>query len=71
MYSLKSQKRSERIINLEEVLKDLRLDLKKTDLDNLAKDLSELIQADGTIATGEINLAGLLKWKLGLDINFD
>tara|TARA_B100001142_G_C14238521_1_gene618366 strand:- start:288 stop:659 length:372 start_codon:yes stop_codon:yes gene_type:complete len=71
LYSLKSQKRSERIINLEEVLKDLRLDLKKSDLDNLAKDLSELIQADGTIATGEINLAGLLKWKLGLDINFD
>ena len=71
LYSLKSQKLSERINNLEEVLKDLRLDLKKTDLDNLAKDLSELIQADGTIATGEINLAGLLKWKLGLDINFD
>ena len=71
LYSLKSQKRSERITNLEEVLNYLKLTLQKSDLDNLAKDLSTLIQADGTIATGEINLAGLLKWKLGLDINFD
>ena len=71
LYSLKSQKRSERITNLEEVLNYLKLTLQKSDLDNLAKDLSTLIQADGTIATGEINLAGLLKWKLGIDIKFD
>ena len=71
LYILKSQKRSERINDLEEVLKYLKFSLKKTDLDNLAKDLSTLIQADGTIATGEINLAGLLKWKLGIDIKFD
>ena len=30
-----------------------------------------MIQADGLISIGEINLAGLLKWKLGLDINFN
>ena len=71
LYSLKSQKRSERITNLEEVLNYLKLTLQKSDLDNLAKDLSTLIQADGTIATGEISLAGLLKWKLGIDIKFD
>ena len=71
LYSLKSQKRSERINNLETVLKYLKFNLQKSDLDNLAKDLSIVIQADGTIATGEISLAGLLKWKLGLDIKFD
>jgi len=71
LYILKSQKRSERINNLEEVLKYIKLSLQKSDLDNLTKDLSAVIQADGTIATGEINLAGLLKWKLGLDIKFD
>ena len=38
---------------------------------NLAKDLSAVIQADGIIALGEMNLAGLLKYKLGIDINFD
>ena len=70
LYSLKSQKRSERINNLEEVLKYLKFSLEKSDLDNLAKDLSAVIQADGKITVGEINLAGLLKWKLGLDINF-
>ena len=71
LYSLKSQKRSEKITNLEEVLKYLKSSLHKSDLDNLAKDLSAVIQADGTIAIGEINLAGLLKWKLGLDIKFE
>ena len=70
LYSLKSQIRSEKINNLEEVLKYLKFSLEKSDLDNLAKDLSAVIQADGKITAGEINLAGLLKWKLGLDINF-
>ena len=71
LYKLKSQKSSERINNLEEVLKELKFNLRKPDLDNLAKDLSKMIQADGTISIGELNLAGLLKLKLGLDINFD
>jgi len=30
-----------------------------------------MIQADGLISIEEINLAGMLKWKLGLDINFN
>ena len=71
LYSLKSQNHSERINNLEKVLENLKLNLKKSDLDNLAKDLSTVIQADGIIALGEMNLAGLLKYKLGIDINFD
>ena len=71
LYSLKSQNHSERINNLEKVLENLKLNLKKSDLDNLAKDLSIVIQADGIIALGEMNLAGLLKYKLGIDINFD
>ena len=71
LYKLKSQKHSERINNLEEVLKDLKFNLQKPELDNLAKDLSKMILADGTISIGELNLAGLLKLKLGLDINFD
>ena len=71
LYFLKSQSSSERINNLEIVLKELKNNLKKTELDNLAKDLSDLIQSDGKITTGEINLAGLLRWKLGTDINFN
>ena len=71
LYSIKTEKHYERINNLEKVLKYLKFSLQKSDLDNLAKDLSTLIQSDGTIATGEINLAGLLKWKLGLDIKFE
>ena len=71
LYSLKSQNHSERINNLEKVLENLKLNLKKSDLDNLAKDLSIVIQADGIIALGEMNFAGLLKYKLGIDINFD
>ena len=71
LYSLKSQNHSERINNLEKVLENLKLNLKKSDLDNLAKDLSIVIQADGIIALGEMNLAGLLKYKLGIDINFN
>ena len=71
LYFLKSQSSSERINNLEIVLKELKTNLKKTELDNLAKDLSDLIQSDGKITTGEINLAGLLRWKLGTDINFN
>ena len=71
LYSLKSQNHSERINKLEKVLENLKLNLKKSDLDNLAKDLSTMIQADGIIALGEMNLAGLLKYKLGIAINFD
>ena len=71
LYSLKSQNESERIDNLEKVLAYLKCNLKNSDLDKIAKDLSKMIQADGLISIGEINLAGLLKWKLGLDINFN
>ena len=71
LYSLKSQNQVERINYLEKVLAYLKCNLKSSDLDNIAKDLSKMIQADGLISIGEINLAGLLKWKLGLDINFN
>ena len=71
LYSLKSQNESERINNLEKVLAYLKCNMKNSDLDKIAKDLSKMIQADGLISIGEINLAGLLKWKLGLDINFN
>ncbi len=71
LYSLKSQNQTERINNLEKVLTYLKCNLKRSDLDKIAKDLSKMIQADGLISIGEINLAGLLKWKLGLDINFN
>ena len=70
LYILKSQNESERIDNLEKVLAYLKCNLKNSDLDKIAKDLSKMIQADGLISSGEINLAGLLKWKLGLDIKF-
>ena len=53
------------------MLLGLKQDLKKLEIDNLAKDLTLLIQADGKISMGEISLAGLLKWKLGLNINFE
>ena len=71
LYSLKSQSQVERLNNLEEVLEYLKFNLQKSDLDNLAKDLSKMIQADGLITIEEITLAGLLKWKLGLDISFN
>ena len=71
LYSLKSQNESERIKNLEKIVSYLKCNLKNSDLDKIAKDLSKMIQADGIISIGEINLAGLLKWKLGLDINFN
>tara|TARA_B100000989_G_C19499258_1_gene453499 strand:+ start:1154 stop:1525 length:372 start_codon:yes stop_codon:yes gene_type:complete len=71
LYSLKSQNEAERINNLEKVLAYLKCNLKNSDLDNIAQDLSKMIQADGLISIGEINLAGMLKWKLGLDINFN
>tara|TARA_Y100000591_G_scaffold265118_1_gene238608 strand:- start:7560 stop:7931 length:372 start_codon:yes stop_codon:yes gene_type:complete len=71
LYNLKSQNHEERINNLEIVLAYLKDNLNRSDLNNIAKDLSKLIQADGLISIGEINLAGLLKWKLGLDINFN
>ena len=71
LYNLKSQNYEQRINNLEKVLEYLKSDLKRSDLNNISKDLSNLIQADGIISIGEMNLAGLLKWKLGLDINFN
>ena len=71
LYSLKSQNEAERINNLEKVLAYLKCNLKNSDLDNIAQDLSKMIQADGLISIGEINLAGILKWKLGLNINFN
>tara|TARA_A100001011_G_C13840568_1_gene646745 strand:- start:139 stop:510 length:372 start_codon:yes stop_codon:yes gene_type:complete len=71
LYRLKSQDQAERIDNVEKVLQYLKYNLKRSDLDILAKDLSKMIQADGLIAIGEINLAGLLNWKLGLNINFN
>ena len=71
LYYLKSQNHEERINNLEKVFVYLKRNLKKSDLNNISKDLSNLIQADGLISIGEINLSGLLKWKLGLDINFN
>ena len=71
LYSLKSQNQTERINNLEKVLTYLKCNLKRSDLDKIAKDLSKIIQADGFISIEEITLAGLLKWKLGLDINFN
>ena len=71
LYSIKSQDQSERLHNLEKVLKDLKFSLQDTDLNNLAKDLSAVMQSDRIISMGEINLAGLLKWKLGIDINFN
>ena len=71
LYNLKSQNHEERINNLEKVLVYLKRNLKRSELDNISKDLSKLIQADGLISVGEISLAGLLKWKLGLNINFN
>ena len=71
LYNLKSQNHSERIIKLEKILGNLKLNLNKSELDNLAKDLSSMIKADGVIAMGEMNLAGLLKYKLGININLD
>ena len=71
LYSLKSQNQAERINNLEKVLAYLKCNMKRSDLDKIAKDLSKMIQADGIISVGEISLAGLLKWKLGLDININ
>ena len=71
LYNLKSQNHEENIDNLEKVLGYLKSNLKRSELDNISKDLSNLIQADGLISIGEINLAGLLKWKLGVDINFN
>ena len=71
LYSLKSQNQASRINNLEKVLAYLKCNLRASDLDHIAKDLSKMIKADGLISIREINLAGLLRWKLGLDINFN
>ena len=71
LYNLKSQNHQERIDNLEKVIVYLKSNLKRSELIYISKDLSKLIQADGIISVGEMNLAGLLKWKLGLDINFN
>ena len=56
---------------IEKVLMELKDKLGKQDINDLAKDLSSLIRSDGKISIGEMNLAGLLSWKLGLDINFN
>ena len=71
LYRLKSQNELERKNQIDQVLLGLKQNLKKLEIDNLAKDLTLLIQADGKISMGEISLAGLLKWKLGLNINFE
>ena len=71
LYILKSQNHQERIDNLEKVIVYLKSNLKRSELIYISKDLSKLIQADGIISVEEMNLAGLLKWKLGLDINFN
>ena len=71
LYRLKSQNELERKNQIDQVLLGLKQNLKKLEIDNLAKDLTLLIQADGKISMGEISLAGLLKWKLGLNIKFE
>ena len=71
LYRLKSQNELERKNQIDQVLLGLKQNLKKLEIDNLAKDLTLLIQADEKISMGEISLAGLLKWKLGLNINFE
>ena len=70
LYNLKSQNHTERINNLEKVLAYLKCNLKRSDFDHIEKDLSKIIQADNLISVEELILSGLLKWKLGLDINF-
>ena len=71
LYRIKSQNNSAKMNQIEKVLIELRDNLKKQEINDLAKDLSALIRSDGKISTGEMNLAGLLNWKLGLDINFN
>ena len=71
LYSLKSQNKASKINNLEKVLTYLKCNLKASDLDHIAKDLSKMIKADGLTSIREINLADLLKWKLGLYININ
>ena len=71
LYRIKSQSNSEKMNQIEKVLIDLRDNLKKQEINDLTKDLSALIRSDGKISTSEMNLAGLLNWKLGLDINFN
>ena len=70
LYSLKSQNQTERINKLEKVLAYLKCNLENSDFDHIAKDLSKIIQADGFISIKELTLAGLLKWKLGLEYKF-
>ena len=71
LYRIKSQNNSEKINHIEKVLMELKDNLGKQDINDLAKDLSALIRSDGKISIGEMNLAGLLAWKLGLNINFN
>ena len=71
LYRIKSQNNSAKMNQIEKILIELRDNLKKQEINDLAKDLSALIRSDGKISTGEMNLAGLLNWKLGLDINFN
>tara|TARA_B100001027_G_C16017347_1_gene219569 strand:+ start:156 stop:335 length:180 start_codon:yes stop_codon:yes gene_type:complete len=56
---------------IEKVLMELKDNLGKKDINDLAKDLSALIRSDGKISISEMYLASLLSWKLGLDINFN
>ena len=71
LYRIKSQDNSEKMNQIEKVLIELKDNLKQKEINDLAKDLSTLIRSDGKISIGEMNLAGLLNWKLGLDINFN
>ena len=71
LYRIKSQNHLEKMNQIEKVLMELKDNLEKQDINDLAKDLSALIRSDGKISIGEMNLAGLLSWKLGLDINFN
>ena len=71
LYRIKSQDNSQKMNQIEKVLMELKDKLGKQDIIDLAKDLSSLIRSDGKISIGEMNLAGLLSWKLGLDINLN
>ena len=71
LYRIKSQNHLEKMNQIEKVLMELKDNLEKQDINDLAKDLSALIRSDGKISIGEMNLAGLLSWNLRTDINFN
>ena len=62
LYRIKSQNHLEKTNQIEKVLMELKDNLGKQDINDLAKDLSALIRSDGKISIGEMNLAGLLSW---------